>query len=259
MPGTFGSGCSSTVHWNVYATINAGCISPAGNEANQIYNQNSHTWQFCNGTNWIAFGGDMWQGNKPSGTGYFVMSKSTWTGNLGGSLTAADALCLTELTTNTGWKGYADANARGILVSGHVHAFLCDAEGYGGVNWWGACNIPQDNTTFYFADANNSAHGGNLFTTDSNGVGPNDFANWSATSYFGGTYSYWTNRGPGTATAWATTPAYTGSSCTDVWNSGSGSNNGKVGTTPNTDNTRWLNVFLWACNNTFNLICFVNP
>ena len=35
----------------------AGCSSPTGNKADQIYNQASHTWQFCNGTNWIPFSG----------------------------------------------------------------------------------------------------------------------------------------------------------------------------------------------------------
>ncbi len=37
----------------VYAT----CANPAGNEADVIYNANYHTYQFCNGTNWIAYGG----------------------------------------------------------------------------------------------------------------------------------------------------------------------------------------------------------
>lgn len=111
--------CNGTVWIPFAGTIpdgggGGGCSNPPGHEADQIYNQGSHTWQFCNGTNWIAFGGKMWQGDTPtSGVGYFVMSKSTWNGNLG-DLSGADALCLTELATNTGWKGYAQECQRAI-------------------------------------------------------------------------------------------------------------------------------------------------
>ena len=50
-----------------------------------------------------------------SSDGYFVMSKSTWNGNLG-NVSGSDAKCLTDLTANTGWRGYTDAAARGILT-----------------------------------------------------------------------------------------------------------------------------------------------
>ena len=43
----------------------------------------------------------------------------------GGTLAAADALCLTDLTTNTGWMGYADASSRVMLNASYVHAWLC--------------------------------------------------------------------------------------------------------------------------------------
>jgi hypothetical protein len=42
----------------LYATANA-CVSPAGKEGDQIYSSGSHTWQFCNGTSWVAFGGHL--------------------------------------------------------------------------------------------------------------------------------------------------------------------------------------------------------
>lgn len=32
------------------------CSNPNGNEADQFYNQAYHTWQFCNGSNWVAEG-----------------------------------------------------------------------------------------------------------------------------------------------------------------------------------------------------------
>jgi hypothetical protein len=35
----------------------AACTSPAGNEAAIIYNGDYHTYQFCNGSSWIAYGG----------------------------------------------------------------------------------------------------------------------------------------------------------------------------------------------------------
>jgi hypothetical protein len=168
-----------------------GCSSPAGKERDIIYSSAYHTYQFCNGTNWVKYGGKLWQGGQPTSdtVGYFVMSKSTWTGDLQDAagihtdgLTAANALCLTELTTNTGWKGYAAANANGQLVSGKVHAWLCEGSG---------CNNLNANTTYYFADANNGAHGGNRFTTDSTGDGPGYEADWSQASYFGTNYQYW--------------------------------------------------------------------
>ena len=32
------------------------CSNPAGNEADQFYNATYHTYQFCNGANWMAMG-----------------------------------------------------------------------------------------------------------------------------------------------------------------------------------------------------------
>src|SRR5581483_1144590 len=93
------------------------CTNTAGKEADIKYNSDYHTYQFCNGTSWIAYGGGGgcagsggYSPTTPAGSGYFVMSKTRWTGNLGTGLAGADALCLTELTTNTGWRGYAAAN-----------------------------------------------------------------------------------------------------------------------------------------------------
>jgi hypothetical protein len=202
--------------------------------------------------NWIPFSGG---GALPGPyDGYFVMSKTTWNGNLGGSLAAADALCLTELTTNTGWKGYAEALADGKLVSGNVHAFNCDHEGAG------LCNNLNASTTYYFADANNSAHGGNSFTTDGSGVGPNNSDNWSTPSHFGGNYFYWSDRHCNTGTAWGTDFDTTGCACgaDDKWDNGTSSYTGCVGQSNSTGNSRWFDDGV-ACNNTENLVCFVNP
>jgi hypothetical protein len=37
--------------------VRAACSNPAGNEADQLYNKDYHTYEFCNGSQWIAFGG----------------------------------------------------------------------------------------------------------------------------------------------------------------------------------------------------------
>src|SRR5262245_21585528 len=100
------------------------CSNPTRNEGDIIYNADYHTYQFCNGTSSIGFGGGMnctttvtgYSPTTPSGTGYFVLTNTTYNGNLGGFV-GADALCLTELTTNTNWRGYATANANGQLVA----------------------------------------------------------------------------------------------------------------------------------------------
>jgi len=33
------------------------CSNPTGDEGDIIYNYDYHVLQFCNGTNWVAFGG----------------------------------------------------------------------------------------------------------------------------------------------------------------------------------------------------------
>ena len=38
----------------------AGCSSPTGNEADRIYNQPSHTLQFCDSANWVSSMGMVW-------------------------------------------------------------------------------------------------------------------------------------------------------------------------------------------------------
>jgi hypothetical protein len=106
------------------------CTTPPGKEADYVYNYDYHTFQFCNGSSWIAMGscgcGPPIQSpiTAPNGSGYFVLSHDTYDGNLGG-LSGADAKCLTDLTTHTGWMGYATANSNGQLVASKVHAFLC--------------------------------------------------------------------------------------------------------------------------------------
>lgn len=43
------------------------CSSPSGNEADRIYNQAYHTWQYCNGLHWVPFGGVVASGGGGGG------------------------------------------------------------------------------------------------------------------------------------------------------------------------------------------------
>jgi hypothetical protein len=231
------------------------CSNPAGNEADQIYNQAYHTWQFCNGTNWIPYQAGYSQEQQsafnptiPGGSGFFVMSGTHWNGNLG-DLTGANSKCYTELTsTNTSWRGYSTASAAGILTAGHIHAFLCDNTG---------CNNLTASTTYYFAVANNSSAGGASFTTDGSGLGPNDSANWSAANYFAGSYNYWTNMNTSSTTKFSGTTGGNGA-CNYTWSSALSSATGYYGNSAQTNALRWFDSYT-ACNNTLNLICAVNP
>jgi hypothetical protein len=255
MPATYST---TPLNWaatySIYATLAVGCLNPAGNEQQILYNTDYHTYQFCNGTTWISLG----LNTGPTGAGYFVMSKTTYNGNLGGGLAsppAADALCLTDLTTNTGWMGYATANARAMVNAAHVHAFGVANQTSGHPNNLNA------STQYLFADANNSGNGGASFTTNGSGMGPGDSADWSGASYFGADYKYWSNIGAGTATLWdGTTYANgDGSACDGYGNGGSGYN-GPFGESKsgNTGSNRWENS-VNLCNSTDHLICFVNP
>ena len=239
----------------------AACTSPAGVERDIIYNNDYHTYQFCNGTGWMAYGGGStctasggYSPTVPSNAGYFVLSGTTWNGNLGGYRDGADALCYTELTvTNTSWMGYATANSNGQLTRSHIHAFICDNFN---------CNNLMPLTTYYFAVANNGSAGGASFTTDSTGLGPNDSANWSAANYFSGTYTYWVDMGTTSSSVWSGASANGGSNniCWSAgpWKDSTGGLSGTIGVSTNTNGSRW-NAGTGLCSNTYNLICFVNP
>jgi hypothetical protein len=216
------------------------------------YNSITPAIEFCNGTVWTA----LYQVQSipltaaPAGSGYFVLSHGTYNGNIGtGGLTGADAICKTDLTANTGWQGYATANSNGQLIAAKIHAFLCVS---------GSCNNLTASTTYYFANASNSAAGGASFTTDSSGFGPGDSNNWSAANYFSGSFSYWTGRYYTSATKWATSTGVS-NFCATWNNTGGGGAQGQIGLSSNTDQTRWYVPTAPNCGNTYHLICFVNP
>jgi hypothetical protein len=219
------------------------------------YNSTVSVPEFCNGSAWSQLVPVSVTPTEtaPSGHGYFVLTGTSYNGNLGG-LNGADADCLTELTvTNTSWQGYSTANSNGQLIASKVHAFLCTAVAY--------CNNLMPLTTYYFANAGNPSAGGASFTTDSNGLGPNDNNNWSGANYFGGTYSYWGNRGSNglSTTAFSNANASGVEACSATWVSAANSQTGWFGASANTTNLRWNTSITDTCDATLNLICFVNP
>lgn len=231
------------------APAGAACTNPAGNEKDVTYNIDYHTYQFCNGTQWKAMTGLVItsQVAPPAGSGYFVMSHDTYNANLGGRA-GADAKCLSDLTTNTGWKGYATANSNGQLVASKVKAWLCDST---------ACTDLMPLTTYYFANANDATAGGGSFTTDNSSHGPGDTNSWAAANYFSGSFNYWTGRSAGSNTTWGTFDNSTFNNHCISWTNSAGAT-GWAGVSTNTTSSRWNNS-MNTCSNTYNLICYVNP
>ncbi|MCP3476668.1 hypothetical protein NLM33_41610 [Bradyrhizobium sp. CCGUVB1N3] len=218
------------------------------------YNSSTGYPEYCSGSAWIPFKVT----GAPPGSGYFVLSVGTYNGNLGGysaaggntGLAAANAICLSELTTNTSWWGYTTANAAGILTSSHVFAFLCDGT---------SCNTPAASTTYYYGNANDVSAGGGTFTTDASGLGPNDSAAWTLGYRWGGAGTTggiaWTGRGTSTNTAWPSTSS--ASACT-AWTSSSSGVSGVIAQPGFTDYHRWGSATA-TCDQSRRLICYVNP
>lgn len=217
------------------------------------------SFQGCNGTSWSALVQvqSTTPPTAPSGSGYFVLTKTTWDGNLGGKV-GADAKCLTELSsTNTTWAGYSTANSNGQLISAKVHAFFCTGNN---------CTNLMPLTTYYFAYAGNSSVGGASFTTDSSGFGPYDSISWAAANRFGGTFTYWTGRAGCTSTAWCNSASNSGddsNNCLGYTSNSSSYGTGSYGSSAATDAGRWDGGYYpnsnGGCANTLNLVCFVNP
>ncbi len=225
------------------ASAGASCSTyPAGA---MRYNTTSQYIEFCNGSNWSAMVTTQATAppTAPAGSGYFVITQTTYNGNLGG-YSGGNAKCLTELaTTHTTWNGYSSANSRGLLNSSHVFAWLD-----------GSQVILMPLTTYYFADAADVTHGGASFTTDSSGRAPNDNAVWSAANRFGGTYSYigiYQNGNANYATAG------NANNCS-TWADSTASSQISVGVASNSDYGRWY-TGTTSCNNTYRMICYINP
>jgi hypothetical protein len=207
--------------------------------------------------NWSDGGNNVgWTtGTPPPTHGYFVMSEDvTGGGGSLGGLVNAHSFCFNSLNNGT-WLGKGEAQARGILDSAHVRAFLCDGS---------TCENGLPNTQYLFASVQNTSDGGAAFTTDGAGLGPNDSALWNDPSYFGdmGTNPLnrvWTGRNIGSSTTWSNVPP------TDpAMHCGGWLDNGGMGMTGRIaafgTELRWSQGTM-ACGTTTSasLICFVHP
>lgn len=211
--------------------------SPSGAGTFRYHTVNK-TAQFCDGTTFktIEF--------VPPAIGYFVLSNSTWNGDLGG-YAGANAKCLTELQNET-WLGKADAT----INASTVRAFLSSGSG-----------VNADITAhaeYRFAVANQPGVGGFSFTTDALGVGPNDNADWSNGTRFGGNYSYWSDLSSNGTTQWAFDDLFTVGDCDGFTNSGFAS--GGTGRSNETGAGRYhYTGSSTICPGAQRLICVVNP
>ena len=213
------------------------------------YDGTADTHEYCDGTAWREFiiTGDTGAASVvTSETGYFVITSGTWNGNLGG-IAGANAKCLSDLTAND-WMGKADAVSRGMLDNENVKALMCRT----------SCQTALSNVTYYFAVSGDNTKGGASFTTDSAGSGTGDAANWSGSTYFDGTKSYWTGLNASSATLWTSTSNHGGTWYCSSWNDGTSGTTGEDGTSNSTGITRWENSKP-TCDNVRNLICMVHP
>lgn len=262
------------------AAAQAGCPNPnaSGGESPEgavVYNAAHKTMQFCDGTTWWAMknggglpscaegdgiimtasGWDCGSSGGGGGPGYFVLTQSTWTGNLGG-MSGADSKCLDELQTQN-WRGKTDAQSRDLLVASKVKAFICGKA---------TCNNLQPATPYFFARAGSTTAGGMGFITDTNGAGPafNDGASfWDIAGTFETGVYWWSNRASGTATAWGTTPYSSANSpsCDDWTNDINMSYQGRQGNTIESGVKRWNDSsdYCDGYGGQYPLVCFVNP
>lgn len=184
--------------------------------------------------------------NPQGKVGYFALTKTTYTGNLGG-LAGANAACLEELQSQPWYlKGKLSVSAT------NVRAFLCDGT---------SCNNFQPNTKYEFVGLGASPFGGSggaFFYTDASGNAPNSPGSWGNTNTvshytYWGNSTWWTGRGTGTAVSMPTTTS--GLHCTN-WGSTAG--NGTNGTTTSLGSARW-NSGSAACTNTRAIACIVDP
>ncbi len=240
----------------------AACTGPDAEEGAIFYNADAHVLQYCAGV-WVPIGagtGGLVSGGH--GSGYFVITSEAYTGNLVTEATnralgpsdgydAANKLCLNDLTNND-WMGKADAQARGLLTTTNVKAFLT----YAG-------NHALPDTTYFFAVSGDDTKGGASFTTDGNGYGPNDSANWSNATRFAGNKIYFMARASKGSTNWdnsVPSGGGCGNSCSGYTTASSGCGNYYAhGSANNIGNDRWSHVFISDCAVPNFLICMVQP
>ena len=219
------------------------------------WNSQTQNLEVCTASAWVQ-PTPAWtsvSGTPPTpnvGSGFFVMTETTYDGNLGG-LAGANAKCLTELTTKTNWMGYATALANGQLVADKVKAWLCPSTSSV------ACQEGVPLTTYYFARVGDSSVGGANFTTASTGRGPNNTLSWSAYNYFNWSNRYWANRTPGSDSVWQD-GGYNVTAPCSTWTSNSAALTGRTGIATGDGSDRFQ-FDSATCDTQLQLICFVHP
>lgn len=238
------------------------------------WSDSSNTIEMCDGFDWkkiVASSDTGTPSTPPSSAGYFVLTSGSWDGDLktAGSGTTgfdgANSLCLNDLTNND-WMGKSDAQARSILNSSHVRAFLC----YGDNNTTTGtgpyvCQNPLASTEYYFAVSGDNTKGGASFTADGNGSGPANTQNWSGTNYFASDTQIWTGRGSYSASLWHIGgETWNSPACDVAWDGyGTPGDNqnpdyARYGSTNNNDQKRWV-FGIQSCASVSKLICMVHP
>ncbi|GEM_PF-5760967 len=214
-------------------------------------------------------GGNSFLENLPPGVtqapcankAYFVLA-NTHNGNFGG-LAGANSWCHSQLNANS-WKGKATSS---VSDPAKVKAFLCTAS---------SCNSLEPNTEYFYARTQNTSVGGGSFTTNGSGRGPGDQVRWNLASRFSYSGAIWTGRNQGTNNRWPNNNS--GNGC-NGWTSSSSGAQGRVGFGNEPHGgagsygayERWSDRypcgFLWlsncptyrSCNNSYRVICYVNP
>jgi len=219
------------------------------------WNSTTKVLENCNGREWTSPILSVASGTTPStyaASGFFVMTSATYDGNLGG-YDGAHAKCYADLVAND-WMGKADASSRGLLTAEKVRSFICIGH---------KCESPRPYAAYYYARSGNPAIGGEVLINDVYGNGPNDVFNWSTSTRFGISTSYWAYRRLSNMAnnrwGWGTSIAAQSSedSC-NGWTSNASNRTSRVGATNFTDSRRFDNGTM-SCNTMLPLICLVHP
>lgn len=203
------------------------------------------SYKYCNGVD------NQWH-QLTTPTGYIVRTSTANLFATGfGSLGGANTKCVNELNSASNfWLG--KDNVGSSLPVSRVTALLCD-----NIN----CQNAKPSTLYKFAvvtqtSPSSSGAGGSSFTSDTNGLGPNDAADWSGGTYFGTLDSSWTGRAAGgSTTVWPNTPA--GSTCSN-WNAGTNATNTTYAIANSTGAPRWSSSTV-GCSASERFICLVTP
>jgi hypothetical protein len=129
-------------------SAHANCTNPAATEREYIYNGDYHTYQFCNGTSWIPFGG----GGPGSGPMSLISTQTA---------SSSASLQFTNLPTS---YNTLFLNCTAIVSSSAGGAALLLQVGEGAGPTWEAASYQYANEYF---SANNGALGSNYSTSGS--------------------------------------------------------------------------------------------